>query len=204
VNDFGIRQFPTNYGGMSPPPMPPHPQRPPHQPSGGSSKPFLVLLLIIACVILGVLLAWGLREHGERNRLSARNHDVEDAYVFVLAKRSDLASFLTDPRTHLYRLTSRHGSAGSITIAWQEENHNGLLIGDRIPQPADNQHYAIWHVDTAGKTQHAADFRPDPAGTYAEFHIAGPASATAGFRISLEADSSAREPAGDIVYETRP
>jgi hypothetical protein len=189
-----------------PPPQPPYPPRPPLQQQSGSSRPFLVLLLIIACVILGVLLAWGLREHGERTRLSARNHDVEDAYVFVLAKRSDMATFLTDPRTRLYRLATHHtASAGSVTIAWQEETHSGFLIGDRLPQPADDQRYAIWHVDTAGKVQHAADFRPDPGGTYAQFHLAGPAAtdATAGFRISLETDPNARQP-GDIVYESRP
>jgi hypothetical protein len=198
VNDFGIRQFPTNYSGM--PPLPPPPQRPPQ--STGSSRPFLVMLLIIACVVLGVLLAWGMREHGERARLSARNHDVEDAYVFVLAKRSNLATFLTDPRTHLYRLAPRHATSGSVTVAWQEETHTGLLIGDRLTQPEDRQHYALWHVDSAGKIQHAVDFRPEPGGTYADFHLAAPADKTAGFRISFETDNNAPQP-GDIVYETR-
>jgi hypothetical protein len=198
VNDFGIRQFPTQYSQS--PPLPPPPQRPGQ--STGSSRPFLVLLLIIACVVLGVLLAWGMREHGERARLSARNHDVEDAYVFVLAKRSNLATFLTDPRTRLYRLAVLHATSGSVTIAWQEETHAGLLIGDRLAQPEDRQHYAVWHVDSAGKVQHAADFRPEPGGTYAEFHLAAPSDKTAGFRISLETDASARQPS-DIIYETR-
>ena len=36
----------------------------------------------------------------------------------------------------------------------------------------------------------------------AEFHLATPADKTAGFRISLETDASARQP-GDIIYETR-
>jgi len=198
VNDYGIRQFPPHYTGM--PPLPPPPHRPPQ--STGSSRPFLVLLLIVACVVLGVLLAWGIREHGERTRLSARNHDVEDAYVFVLAKRSNLASFLTDPRTHLYRLAPSPAASGSITIAWQEETHAGLLIGDRLTQPEDRQHYALWHVDDAGHLQHAVDFRPDPGGTYADFHLADPSDRTAGFRISLETDPSAPQP-HEIVYETR-
>lgn len=198
MNDFGIRQFPTNYSQS--PPLPPPSQR--HGQSTGSSRPFLVLLLIIACVVLGVLLAWGMREHGERARLSARNHDVEDAYVFVLAKRSNLATFLTDPRTRLYRLAPSHAASGSITIAWQEETRAGLLIGDRLAQPQDRQHYAVWHVDATGKPQHAVDFRPEPGGTYAEFHLATPSDKTAGFRISLETGASAGKP-NEFIYETR-
>ena len=195
MNDFGIRQFPSNYNPMSP--LPPRPQQ-----AAGSSRPFLVLLLIIACVLLGALLAWGMREHGERTRLSARNHDVEDAYVFVLAKRSSLASFLTDPRTHLYRLAPLHSASGSVTVAWQEETHAGLLIGDRLPQPDDHQRYALWHVDSAGKVQHATDFRPDPGGTYADFHLAAPSGTTAGFRISQETNPNAQQP-GEILFDAR-
>src|SRR5438874_13406229 len=127
VNEFAMQPF------QAPRPHPP-------RQGEGSSRPFLVLLLVIACVVLGALLNWGIRQRLERASLSLRNERLENAYVVVLAKRSDLASFLTDPRTRLYRLQGRGPALGqSATVAWQEETHSGVLIGDRITPPADQQ-----------------------------------------------------------------
>jgi hypothetical protein len=199
VNEFGTQQFPGNYGGGFSPP--PHRPQSPRQ-GEGSSRPFLVLLLVIACVVLGALLNWGIRERLQRASLSVRNERLENAYVVVLAKRSDLANFLTDPRTRLYRL---HGSGPafgqSATVAWQEETHSGVLIADRIAPPADLQLYVLWHMDAKDQTDSAGAFRPDPAGTYYDFHLVGSAQGTSGFRVSLESDANPHKH-GPIVFET--
>src|SRR5438445_12504958 len=117
VNEFGMPPVPGGFDRT----FYPRPPVPPTRPEGGSSRPFLYFLLILSCVALGFLLAWGVREHGERTRLTERNHEVEDAYVFVLAKRNDLATFLIDPRTHLYRLPGLSEASGrAVVVAWQE------------------------------------------------------------------------------------
>jgi hypothetical protein len=165
------------------------------------------MLLFIACLALGVLLAWGLKERGRRAVLSARNHDIEDAYVAVLAKRGDLASFLTDPRTRLYRLSGRGVAGGrAVTVAWQEETRTGMLIGDRVPAAPDDRTYVMWHLDQKRDALSCGALRPDPGGTFYEFHLgaAGSAAAdgTSGFVLSLETGGDARTP-GAIAYETR-
>jgi hypothetical protein len=157
----------------------------------------------MACGALGALLAWGMREHGQRAILTARNHDVEDAYVAVLAKRGDLASFLTDPRTRLYRLAGRGLAAGrGVTIAWQDETQSGILIGERIPPPGDSRTYVVWHLDPKLDPVPCGGFHADAAGTFYEFRLPGTGDATAGFLLSVEHDRTARRP-GDIAYETR-
>jgi hypothetical protein len=149
------------------------------------------------------MLAWGMREHGQRTVLTARNHDVEDAYVAVLAKRGDLASFLTDPRTRLYRLAGRGFAAGrGVTIAWQDETQAGILIGERIPSPGDDRTYVVWRLDPKRDPVPCGAFRADPAGTFYEFRAPGSGDRAAGFLLTVEHDRSARKP-GDIAYETR-
>jgi hypothetical protein len=163
-----------------------------------------MFLLILTCAALGALLAWGIREHGERARLSARNHEVENSYVFVLAKRNTLASFLTDPRTHLYRLAGRNEAAGrEVTVAWQAETSTGVLIGDRMPLPPDDAMYALWHVGTNGQVAPVGTFRPDAAGTFHDFRLNDPpADGTGGFRVTVETDRNPRAP-GQTIYESR-
>src|SRR5205814_1783170 len=128
VSEFGFGHYSAGFGRQAAPPSPPPPA------NSGSSRPFLFFLLIVTCAALGALLAWGIREHGERARLSVRNHGVEDAYVAVPANRNDLADFLTDQRTRLYRLAGRNEANGHmITVAWQEQTSTGMLVGDRVP-----------------------------------------------------------------------
>jgi hypothetical protein len=196
LSNYGGHQFNAGFG--RPPYMPPLPPTRPAPPApggGGSSRPFLMLLLIIACLSLGVLLAWGIRERGERARLSQRNGELNDAYVRVLAKRGDLASFLTDQKTRLYRLSGRGEASGrSITVAWQEETHSGVLIGDRMPLIDARARYALWHVDPSQGSTAAGTFRPEPAGTFYDFRLTAPVQGTAGFRVSVETDPSATRP----------
>ena len=186
----------------------PPPTRP--GPEGGASRQFLYALLIIACVGLGVLLNWAAREHRARTALSNANVEIRQSYTFVLAKRNDLASFLTDPRTRLYRLTGRDEAAGrSVTVAWQEQTRSGILIGERVPPAPDGQSFAIWHLNSAQQATPGGTFRSDAAGTYYDFRAPGgstsaDAAGTAGFLVSLENDGE-HEPTqpGHVVYEVR-
>lgn len=200
---------------MAPPPPPP-----PRMAPSGSPAAYFMTLLVIACVVLGAMLAWGLRERGERARLTVRNKQVEDAYVFVLAKRNDLASFLTDPRTRLYRLTGTgRARGGSATVAWQDETRRGLLIGERMPMPDDGGRYVVWRRGAADGAASKAlgAFRPDAGGTFYEFGSSkraatataatDAASAEVGggggsFVITEEKGASPDAP-GEVVYETR-
>jgi hypothetical protein len=197
VNEFGMSHFPTGFGRVPPPP--------PIPPRGdsGNSKPFLVLLLIIACVGAGALLAWGLKEHDERARFYERSLAIEKSYVVVLANRTDLASFLTDQRTRLFRLTGRGEATGrSATIAWQEETHSGILIADRVAPPPDHAAYLMWHLDANQRPSPCGSFKPDPTGTFYDFRDLAPDQDTGGFVISLESNSNITKPS-QIVYETR-
>ena len=203
MSEFGFGHYSAGFGGQpaAPPPSP-------RQPDSGSSRPFLLFLLVITCAALGALLAWGIREHGERARLSVRNHEVEDAYVAVLAKRNDLADFLTDQRTRLYRLNGHNEANGhSITVAWQEETHTGMLVGDRVPPLADHTSYVLWRLDPLRQALPCGDFHPDPAGTYLKFPTTPPERAQApagasGFLVSVESDPRPSKP-GKIVYQTQ-
>lgn len=182
---------------------PPPPHLPPQRESGGASKPFLVMLLLVACVCLGALLNWGMRQRAERARLFERNIEVEQSYVTVLAKRNDLASFLTDPRTHLYRLTGvGRATARLATVAWQEATHSGVLIGDDVPLPADDHRYALWVVDSNDRATACGTFRPEAGVTYYDFRANGAGEAK-GFRVTDESDARPAAPGGVRVYESR-
>lgn len=196
MNEFGMSNFPSGFERRPPTPRPPLRDT-------GSSKPFLVFLLIVACIALGALLAWGMREHTERARLFERNLEIENSYTVVLAKRGDLASFLTSAKTQFYRLEGRGEANGhTATIAWQEETHTGWLIADKVAPLPDQETYAMWHVDGEKSSAMCGGFKADPTGTIYEFRSIDPSQSTAGFLISIEPDKNVKKPSR-IVYETR-
>jgi len=195
VNEFGMPNFNTGYGRMASPP--------PRRQDSGSSKPFLIFLLVLAGLGAGALLAWGLREHSERPRLSQRNVKVEEAYVVVLAKRVDLAHFLTDGKTRLYHLQGRNQANGhTATVAWQEEKCTGILVADDVAPLPDHEVYAMWHLDAEKKPALCGSFTSDPTGTIYNFRCNDPAQSTSGFLISIEPSATAKKPS-QIIYETR-
>lgn len=195
MNEFGIPPFPGNYWGM---PLPP---RPPRE-SDGSSRPFLLLLLVLACVVLGAVLSWGIHERTQRAVLSVRNEKLANAYTVVLAKRSDLASFLTDRRTHLYRLAGKGAALGQwATVAWQQETGRGVLMAERVPAVEEGRTYVLWQMDKGQKLRRCGAFQEEASGTFYDFDLKGPVDSTAGFRVSVEANSDVDKP-GKIVYET--
>ena len=203
MSEFGFGHYSAGFGRQATPPPPPPP------PNSGSSRPFLFFLLIVACAGLGALLSWGIREHGERARLSIRNHEVEDAYVAVLAKRNDLADFLTDQRTRLYRLAGHNEANGlTITVAWQEETNTGMLVGDRVPALADHTRYVLWRLDALQQQAlRCGEFHPDPGGTYFKFPAtpaqqAQQATGASGFLVSVESDPRPSKPSR-IVYQSQ-
>jgi hypothetical protein len=205
VKDFGSSSaFDAGFGRPPAPVQPPPPPLPPRRESGGASKPFLVTLLLVACVCLGALLNWGLRQRAERARLFERNIEVEQSYVTVLAKRNDLASLLTDPRTHLFRLTGVGVASGrSATVAWQQETQSGVLIGDEVPLPGDDRRYALWVVDGNDRATACGTFRPEAGVTYYDFRATGAGGEVKGFRVTEESDARPAAPGGAMVYETR-
>lgn len=204
MSQYGPSRFNAGFGGAGWVPATPPGPRPPER-GPGASRGFLMALLLLACVGLGALSSWVLRERSARAVLSMRNDELESAYVVVLAKRSELATFLTDGRTRLFTLAGRDEAAGrSVTVAWQEQTRSGWLIGDRIPVPADTERYVLWRVGRdGGQASEASSFRPDAAGTIDEFKVMGePAGGeTAGFRLSVERDREVKGP-GRVVYET--
>lgn len=119
-------------------------------------------------------MAWGIREHRERARLSARNHAVENAYTVVLARRNDIAAFLTDPRTQLHRLSGRGVASGrTLTIAWQEQTRSGLVVGERVPVSPEGMIYTLWcRGSGAGKVAlQAGTFRAEAGLTCQGFFV---------------------------------
>jgi len=220
LSDFGTPPFNAGFGRPTPPPgqVGPPFQQPPYRPpaeyasgsrrDGGTSRPFLITLLFIACVVLGALLNWGMRQRSERARLFERNIEVEQSYVTVLAKRNDLASFLTDPRTRLYRLAgAAHAGGKRITVAWQQATGSGVLIGEDVPLPSDKHVYALWQVEGDAPPALCGTFRPEPGVTLYPFHGSSASSAagseSGGFRVTDETDASPKAPQGGAVYETR-
>lgn len=180
----------------------PNPPRLPPPPAASSSRPFLMLLLVFACIGAGALFAWGRWEHGQRTRLAQVNRQVQDAYVFVLAKKSDVVSFLTDPRTRLFRLAGKGPASGlKAVVAWQEETRSGLLVADRMWLPPDGSHYVLWRTTEDQTFRQMIDLRPQSGLTIREFTDRGPATNTAGFVISIEHATVPRP--GQIVYEVR-
>ena len=195
MNEFRIPPLPASFGGMPPSPRPPEPR-------GGSSGPFLVLLLILSCLVLGVVLAWGVHERTQRAVVSVRNEKLANAYVIVLAKRSDLVSFLTDPRTHLYHLAGNGAALGqSATVAWQQATGRGVLMGEHVPALETGRAYVLWHLDKSGHPTRCGAFQEDVTGTFYEFALKQPTDSTAGFQVSVEPNSDVDKP-GRIVYET--
>lgn len=221
MSDYGTPPFDAGFGRPPIPPPPPQggaPYSPGYYPTptgrrhereSGASKPFLVLLLIISCVVLGALLNWGMRQRAERARLFERNIEVEQSYVTVLAKRNDLASFLTDPRTRLYRLAGGGAAGGkSATVAWQEATGLGVLIGADVPLPSDRHVYALWQTDGGARATLCGTFRPEPGVTFYDFHStgrvgAGTGAEGGGFRVTDETEVRPQSPRGGAVYETR-
>jgi hypothetical protein len=179
-------------------------------PPEGGSRAFVIALLVVACVALGGLLAWGFKEREERARLTERNRRAEDAYTFVLAKRNDLASFLTDPRTKLFRLEGRGESRGRpLTVAWQEQTHSGVVVGDTMPLPADGAGYVVWLIPEGGGRALRCErrlggpglFRPEPGMTCFEFRTLDFAGAAEGFRITEQGEKDAPGTPGRVVYD---
>jgi hypothetical protein len=169
---------------------------------GGSCGAFLLMLLILACVVLGAVLSWGIHERTERAVLSVRNEKLANAYIVVLAKRSDLASILTDQRTHLYRLRGEGTALGQwATVAWQAETGRGVVLGEHVPAIAEGRYYVLWHVDQNQKLVKCGWFREDVTGTFYDFGLRESVASTAGFRVSVESNSDVDKP-GQIVYET--
>lgn len=223
MSDFGTPPFNAGFGRPATPPPgsggpPPFGQQP-YPPTeyasgsrreGGASKPFLITLLFVACVVLGALLNWGLRQRSERARLFERNIEVEQSYVTVLAKRNDLASFLTDPRTRFYRLAGgAHAGGKAVTVAWQQATGMGVLIGEDVPLPSDGHVYALWQVDGDARATLSGTFRPEPGVTLYHFQSGAAASAAGtdpgGFKVTDETDARPQAPklGGAAAYETR-
>jgi hypothetical protein len=190
-----------------PPPRTPRPVG--YGEGGGASRPFLYCLLILACVGLGALLNWAVREHRARTNLAQANVDISKSYTFVLAKRNDLAGFLTDERTRLYRLPGHGEVAGrTVTVAWQEATRTGILIGDRMPVVPEGQVFAIWHLDSTGRATACGTFVSAATGTFFDFRALGAAAdaVAAGFLVTREAESAERDlkqPGGPVVYGSR-
>ena len=136
-----------------------------------------------------------------------RNAALEQAYVVVLANRNDVVAFLTDPRTKLFPLAGRNEAAGrSVTVAWQEQTRSGFVIGERMPVPADDERYVLWHVARDGRTQTPGEIlSPEPSGTVDAFTFPAPAAAgeAAGFRVSVERGPAGRAPAR-VLYDSPP
>lgn len=193
MNDFGMSPFTANYDRQMP-----GQSRPPA--GGGASRPFLMFLLLLACVALGALLNWGIHERENRTDLSRRNEKLQNAYVVILANRGDVARFLTDPRTRLFHLTGHGNGAGAVTIAWQQDKNAGLLIGDQMPALSARENYVIWSTDQAAHpTAPFGSFRPEPADTFYQFQPRNPVQNLAGFVVSIETDRDAKRPS-QIVY----
>jgi hypothetical protein len=154
---------------------------------------------------LGALLNWAIREHQARSALAYANVEIRKSYTVVLAKRNDLASFLTDERTRLYRLTGHNEAAGrSLTVAWQEQTRTGILIGDNMPLAAEGQAFVMWQLGPARQLIACGSFQSDPAGTYYDFRAPTATAPTAGFLVSLESDSELSPKTPEhVVYETR-
>ena len=197
--------------GSPAPHTPPPPPPPARGEGGGASRPFLFCLLILACVGLGALLNWAVREHHARTSLAQANVEISKSYTVVLANRNDLASFLTDERTKLYRLAGRDDAAGrSVTVAWQEQSRTGILIGDRMPVAPDGRVFAMWHLEADGRPTLCGTFLTEATGTFHNFRAPLAANATSdagtsGFRVTLEPETerNLRQPTGPVVYETR-
>ena len=209
MSDPGTPQQPE------PPPLPATSKRDYSSPIayGASPEPrttraFPVALLCIACITLGAVLAWGFKERGERARLTERNRKVEDAYTFVLAKRNDLANFLTDPATRMIRLEGRAAARGqALTIAWKDDKQTGVLIADSMPLPGDGAGYVIWVVPTAGQPLRcdsrmgaAALFSPEPGVTSFEFRALGLRAKAEGFIVTEETRKDPTSPSPRVLY----
>ena len=168
-------------------------------------------MLAMACIALGGVLAWGFKERGERARLTERNRRVEDAYTFVLAKRNDLATFLTHPGTELVRLEGRGAARGlNLTIAWQEERRSGVLIADSMPLPPDGAGYVIWALPQGSgkpvrcdsRMARAGMFSPEAGVTSFEFRAPDFAGPVDGFVVTEETSGNVSSPGKRVVYES--
>jgi len=205
VSDPGNPQQPE-----APPSIPysPFTRSPISSPQPRATRAFPVALLCIACITLGVVLAWAFKERGERARLSERNRKVEDAYTFVLAKRNDLANFLTDPATRLIRLEGRGAARGQfLTIAWKDDKQTGVLIADSMPLPPDGAGYVIWVIPTSGQPVRcdsrvgaAGLFRPEPAVTSFEFRALDLATKAQSFMVTEETRKDPASPSPRVLY----
>jgi hypothetical protein len=192
LSNFGLPPFTPAY----------QPAPPPQEPPRGSSRAFLYFLLILVCAGLGAIFAWGRKQHSERVRLSERNRAVEDAYVFVVARGNDLASFMADPRTRLFRLSGRGDlRTRQITIAWQEERRTGMVIWDQLPPPGDDECYSLWMTPRDAQTPvFCGSFRPDSGVHFHRFQFNGASPAASAFAVGVTRDKNPTAPQS-VVFQ---
>lgn len=111
----------------------------------------LFLLLVLAGMGIGALLAMEIRGRERRAGLVADKHELETRLAFVEAKRGEMLEFLGRPQTELMKLTGvREWNGQAVTVAWDPVRRMAVVLMDRLPEPPGGGKYQLRVVSKAG------------------------------------------------------
>jgi hypothetical protein len=159
--------------------------------------------LIVACLVLGVVLAWGHYEVGQRrlaeSDIRLYRHDLDA----LTSRDGDLGNLLADPDTKLVPLETADPREISplhlAAIAWNDGHQRGALFCDNLAPAGDGREYQLWLIpregDDAATAVSLSD--PEPGQTVYAFSPMGRASPrefvlTVGPPVSLLSQAEAK------------
>ena len=91
-------------------------------------------------------------------------------------------------------------ASSTIMVAWDPNQHQGILSVANLPTPPPNQDYQLWVLDPAAET-------PLNAGVIhasRSFAVAAVSTQNPGFAVSLEPGGGSPNPTGPILFAVAP
>ena len=122
----------------------------------------LFVLLIVAGIGVGVLLAMESRARQRHASLAAQKRQLETRLAFVEARHGEVLTLLGRPHTTLVKLTgARDWTGQALNVAWNPVQRLALLMIDRLPDPPAGQVYRLRAVAADGTAVSLGEVYPD-------------------------------------------
>lgn len=161
--------------------------------------------LVVSCILLGVLAAWGWTERRNRLDWAERFRLFKLEQTWTLSRRAELADFVAQPATRLLHLAGQDEARGLIAaIAWNPDLREGSLFFGPLPPLANQQTYQIWAVVPDQPQASAASggtFGPSPDAGVFTFHLGRAGPPPDRFLITAEPPGGADHPGAKILFK---
>jgi hypothetical protein len=152
-----------------------------------------LLLLILACVALGMALNWGMKQRALASRLAGKMDVMRTQLALTAAGDSDLTMLLAGESSERVVLHADSTDArGHVALIWDRKLGNGMLFCQGLWPAVAGQRYHLWLGSAAsGKSEPTMivgfDARADS--TVVRFHVPE-VQLPARFVISAEPDGA--------------